>query len=217
MSDMSQARASMINCQLRPNRMNDENIIHAIESVNREKFVPKLMRGVAYVDEDIQISEGRYLMEPMVFARLLGVANIQKSDLVLDIGCGTGYSSAVIAGLADAVVALEEDATLSAKAEATLVEQDIVNVAVVTGVHKDGVAKQGPYDVIFIGGAVADVPTSLLAQLKDGGRLICVRLENSVGRGHLITKEGNEYVRERLFDASVPVLPGFAEDEGFVF
>lgn len=217
MTGTSQARTTMINSQLRPNRMNDETIIHAIESVNREEFVPKAKRGVAYCDDDIEVAAGRYLMEPMIFAKLLGYADIKKSDLVLDIGCATGYSSAVISELADAVVALEEDAKLAAKAEATLAAQDSVNVAVVKGKHAAGVAKQGPYDVIFIGGAVADVPEALTAQLKEGGRLICVKLENSVGRGHLITKEQGKLVIKRLFDANVPVLAGFAAKESFVF
>ena len=217
MTDTSQARTSMINSQLRPNRMNDEAIIHAIESVKREEFVPKAKRGVAYVDDDLEVAAGRYLMEPMIFARLLGAAHINKTDLVLDIGCATGYSSAVISGLADAVVALEEDAALSAKAETTLAEQDIVNVAVVTGSHAAGVAKQGPYDVIFIEGAVSEVPSGLTDQLKEGGRLVCVKLEKSVGRGHLITKEEGALVVSRLFDAAVPTLKGFEASEGFVF
>ncbi len=217
MAGTSQARTSMINSQLRPNRMNDEAIIHAMESIKREEFVPKVMRGVAYCDDNIEVSKGRYLMEPMIFAKLLGAAEIKKSDLVLDIGCATGYSSAVLAGLADAVVALEEDAKLAAKAEEILAEQDIVNVAVVKGKHTEGVAKQGPYDVIFIGGAVADVPDKITAQLKEGGRLICVKLENSVRRGHLITKSGGALVVKRLFDANVPVLEGFAAKETFVF
>ena len=217
MTGTSQARTTMINSQLRPNNMNDEAIIHAMETVKREEFVPKAMRGVAYCDEDIAVSEGRYLMEPRIFAKLLGFAAIKKSDLVLDIGCATGYSTAVIADLADAVVALEDDAKLLAKAEATLADQEIMNVAVVKGKHAAGVAKQGPYDVIFIGGAVADVPSTLTAQLKEGGRLICVKLENSVGRGHLITKVNGKLVTERLFDANVPVLAGFAAKESFVF
>ena len=217
MTGTSQARTSMINSQLRPNRMNDEDIIHAIEGVKREEFVPKAMRGVAYVDDDIDIGDGRYLMEPMIFAKLLGAAEIKKTDLVLDIGCATGYSSAVISELADAVVALEEDAKLSAKAEETLSGQDIVNVAVVTGKHTQGVAKQGPYDVIFIGGAVSDIASNLTPQLKEGGRLVCVKLENSVGRGHLISKENGELTVKRLFDANVPVLAGFEAKESFVF
>lgn len=217
MTGTSQARTSMINSQLRPNRMNDEDIIHAIEGVKREEFVPKAMRGVAYCDDDIDIGSGRYLMEPMIFAKLLGYAEIKKSDLVLDIGCATGYSSAVISELADAVVALEEDAKLSAKAETILSGQDIVNVAVVTGKHAAGVAKQGPYDVIFVGGAVSDIPSKLTDQLKEGGRLVCVKIENSVGRGHLIRKENGDLVITRLFDANVPVLAGFEAKESFVF
>ena len=217
MSDFATARASMIDCQLRPNEVNDERIIKAIRDVAREKFVPKAKRSIAYVDEDIQVCDGRYLMEPSTFARLLVAANVKPGDLVLDIGCATGYSSAVLAGLADAVVALEEHTELAQMAEKTLAEQDIMNVAVVNGTLAEGVAKQGPFDVIYIEGAVDDVPVKLVKQLQEGGRLVCVLLEGGVGRGHMIEMRDGKSVAQNLFDANVEPLPGFKRKESFVF
>lgn len=217
MTESAVARSHMIDCQLRPNEVNDERIIDAIENVARELFVPKAKRSVAYVDEDLEIGEGRFLMEPMIFARLITAADIQASDLVLDVGCATGYSAAVIAGLADAVVALEENETLAAAAEKKLSEQDVMNVAVVKGALNAGVAKQGPYDVIVIEGAVEEIPAGLVKQLKDGGRLVCVKVEGGVGRAHIVTMEDGVTSARNLFDANVQALPGFQVEKGFVF
>ena len=217
MIDMTIARNSMIESQLRPNRVNDERIIAAIRNVARENFVPKEKRGVAYVDETLEVADGRFLMEPRVFARMLVSADVQPSDLVLDIGCATGYSAAVLAALGDAVVALEEDETLADAAEETLTSNEVVNVAVIKDKLNEGVAKQGPYDVIFISGAVTDVPSVLTDQLKDGGRLLCVLMDGSVGRAHMITRDGDSVSEQNLFDAHAEILPGFEAEEGFVF
>ncbi|MEX0299274.1 MAG: protein-L-isoaspartate O-methyltransferase [Kordiimonas sp.] len=217
MSDFAAARTHMIDGQLRPNEVNDERIIAAIAAVPREQFVPKAKRSIAYVDEDIAVTDTRYLMEPVVFARLLVAANIKSSDLVLDIGCATGYSSAVIAGLADAVVALEEDEALADAAESKLSEQDIMNVAVVKGSLQDGVAKQGPFDVIYLQGAVDDIPSKLVKQLKEGGRLVCVKLEGGVGRAHIVENNEGEVTGRNIFDANVQQLPGFEKESSFVF
>lgn len=217
MSDPAVALSHMIDSQLRPNEVNDERIIAAVSAVPREQFVPKAKRAVAYVDEDIEVGEGRFLMEPRVFGRLLAAVDVQPSDIVLDIGCATGYSSAVLAQLADAVVAVEENETLAAQAEKKLAEQDIMNVAVVTCTMCDGVAKQGPFDVIFIEGAVEEVPATLVKQLKVGGRLTCVKLEGGVGRAHIIRKSAESVSDQSLFDADIMVLPGFEKKQTFVF
>lgn len=217
MTNFAAARAHMIDCQLRPNEVNDERLIGAMEEVARENFVPKGKRAIAYVDEDLEIGSGRYLMEPMVFARLLAAADIQPKDLVLDIGCATGYSAAVIAAMADAVVALEEDEELAAAAEKKLSAAEVMNAAVVKGALRHGVAKQGPYDVIVIEGAVEEIPEGLVKQLKDGGRLVCVKLEGGVGRAHIVTMEDGIAAGRNLFDANVQPLASFQQEKRFVF
>ena len=217
MVQTASARTHMIDCQLRPNEVNDERIIAAINTVPREFYVPKAKRSIAYIDEDLEICHSRFLMEPMTFGRLLVAAAIQPHDLILDIGCASGYSAAVLAGLADAVVALEEDTELAGLAEKKLAEQDIMNVAVVNGKLASGVAKQGPYDVIMLEGAVETVPEGLIKQLKEGGRLVCVRLEGGVGRGHMIEMLDGNPVGHDLFDANIQPLPGFQKKHGFVF
>ncbi len=207
----------MIDCQLRPNEVNDERIIGAIAAVPKEIFVPKAKRAIAYVDEDLEVAEGRFIMESTTFARLLVAADVKDTDLVLDIGPATGYSSAVLAGLADAVVALEGDEALAKAAETKLASQDIMNVAVVNGEMAAGVAKQGPFDVIFIEGSVDEIPDALISQLKENGRLVCVKVEAGVGRAHIITNKGEELEAKNLFDANVQLIPGFEKAEGFVF
>lgn len=217
MNESSIALSNMVDCQLRPNEVNDERVIDAVKAVPREVFVPKAKRSIAYVDEDLEVGEGRFIMEPRVFGRLLAAADIAETDIVLDIGCATGYSAAVLAGLADAVVAVEENEKLAAAAEKNLAALEIMNVAVVTCTMCDGVAKQGPFDVIFIEGAVEEVPQALLKQLKDGGRLVCAKVEAGVGRAHIIRKQGTEFVGQNLFDANVMALPGFEAPQAFVF
>ncbi len=217
MTDTAAALSHMIDCQLRPNEVNDERVIEAISAVPKDQFVPKAKRAIAYVDEDLEVGEGRFLMEPRVFGRLLMAADVQPQDIVLDVGCATGYSSAVLAKLAEAVVAVEENEDLATLAEKKLAEQDIMNAAVVSCTLCDGVAKQGPYDVIFLEGAVEDIPKKLLKQLKEGGRLLCVKVEAGVGRAHIIRKTDGNLEEQNLFDADVLPLPGFEKAQGFVF
>ncbi|WP_417317618.1 protein-L-isoaspartate O-methyltransferase family protein [Emcibacter sp.] len=217
MTNSAQARSSMIEGQLRPNNINDERVIEAISSVNREKFVPKAFAGVAYVDEDIRVADGRYLMEPMVFARLLSEAHVRPTDLVLDIACGTGYSSAVLGRLAEAVVALEENEELVSAATATLAEEACDNVAVVKGDITAGLAKQGPYDLIFINGMVDEVPEALLEQLSEEGRLVCVLNVGGVGKASLITYKDKVRGVRTLFDAAIPPLAAFTSKAAFSF
>lgn len=212
------ARANMVENQVRPNKVTDDRVLNAMAAVPRERFVPKKLAGVAYVDEDIAVSEGRYLMEPMVLARLLQAAAIEPGDVVLDIGCATGYSTAVLARLADTVVAVESEAGLAEAAIALMTELDADNTAVVTGELAEGYAKQAPYDVIVLEGAVDEVPRALSDQLVEGGRMVAVVTgANRVGRATLLRRLHGVLSSRVLFDASVPLLPGFGSERGFVF
>ncbi|MEL0106153.1 MAG: protein-L-isoaspartate O-methyltransferase [Rhodospirillaceae bacterium] len=215
--DYAEARLNMVENQIRTNRVTDPLIIKAMGELPREAFVPGEKAGIAYIDEDIEIAPGRYLMEPMVLARLLQAAEITESDVVLDIGCGTGYASAVLSHMANTVVALESDAGLAAQATETLSALEIDTVAVVEGALSAGAPKQAPYDVIFIGGAVAEVPQAIAGQLAEGGRLVAVTNKKSIGTGALITNHRGILTRRDLFDAATPFLPGFEPAPEFVF
>ena len=218
MFDFAQARSNMIDSQLRTNKVTDTGVLDAFAAVPRERFLPEARAGVAYIDEDLEVAPGRYLMEPMVLARLLQAARIEATDMVLDVGCTTGYSSAVLARLADTVVALESDPALCERANQTLQDLGIDNAVVVTGDLTAGYEKQAPYDVILLGGAVAELPEAILSQLSEGGRLVTVMATQAhLGQAVLVRRNAGQASRRVLFDAAVRELPGFAAAPGFVF
>ncbi len=218
MPNYATARLNMVENQIRPNRVTDERLLAAIAEVPRERFVPKRLQGNAYVDQDLALGDGRYLMEPVVFARLLQAAAIGPGDVVLDIGCGTGYSAAVLGKLAGTVVALESDAALAEQAIEALTELDVDNAAVVEGPLDEGYPRQAPYDVIVLGGSVDAVPDAIADQLVEGGRLVAVvNVAPTVGNIEVIHRLRGGLSRRQLFDAAVPILPGFAAEHSFVF
>lgn len=218
MIDFETARHNMVESQIRPSNVTDRRVINAIASLPREQFLSSTNKSLAYMGEDVEIGPGRYLMEPMVFARLLQLAEIGSEDLVLDIGCGTGYSSAVIARLAESVVALEEDENLASEATSILADLGVDNAAVVIGPLNKGYAGEGPYDVIFLNGEIAEPPADLLSQLKDGGKLVAVIAGEHIGKAKAFVRSGDTFSDISVFDASTPVLPGFEPaDPGFVF
>jgi protein-L-isoaspartate(D-aspartate) O-methyltransferase len=213
------ARQNMINGQLRPNGVGDACVLAAVEAVPREMFVPGYLQGMAYADEDIAIGGGRYLPDPTVLARLVQAAGVTAADIVLDIGPGTGYSTAILGQLANTVVAVESDAALIKKADQNLRELDICNAAVVEHKSmKEGYAAQAPFDVILINGSVPAVPELLMSQLSDGGRLVAVISNRGhMGSAVLIIRKGDSFSRRVLFDAAAPALPGFGLPASFVF
>ncbi|MGE0668077.1 MAG: protein-L-isoaspartate O-methyltransferase [Sphingomonadales bacterium] len=217
MTDFAAARKQMVDSQLLPNKVTDARLIEAMSAVPREAFLPASLRGVAYVDEDVQVAPGRYVIEPMVFARLLQAAAIRPTDVVLDLGCATGYSAAVLARLAGVVVAIEEDAALAAKATEGLEAVGAENAAVISAPLNAGYAAQAPYDVIVLQGSVEEVPAALLEQLAEGGRLAAVIAGRGIGKATLFTRDDGVVGQRQLFDAGLPALPGFAREAGFVF
>jgi protein-L-isoaspartate(D-aspartate) O-methyltransferase len=215
----AEARRQMVLTQLRPNKVIDEQVIAAMAAVPREQFVPKAYRGVAYMDEDVAVAPGRFIMEPMVLGRLLQEAELQAGDVALVVGSGTGYEAAVLARIVSTVIGLESDAALSQQAGQTLQALGIDNVVTVDGPLKEGLAKQGPFNLILLAGAVPEIPPALLDQLADGGRLIgVVRPGNGpIGQAVIVKRSGGLLSQRVLFDAGTPCLPGFEQPAGFVF
>jgi protein-L-isoaspartate(D-aspartate) O-methyltransferase len=218
MTDFAAARLNMVESQIRTNKVTDPRIIDSFETVKREVFVGEAQRGIAYIDEDLEVAPGRYLMEPMVLARLLQAAAPLSGDMALVIGATTGYSTAVLARLVQTVVGLESDHGLAEQANRTLNALDVDNAVVVEGALDAGYAKQAPFDVILFQGAICEVPQAVKTQLTDGGRLVAVICDAAgIGRGTLIQRSGDSFSARTLFDAATPLLPGFAREVGFVF
>jgi len=216
-TDFSVLRTKMVDGQIRTTDVTDSAILEAMLTVPREAFVPPARQPLAYIDEDIEVAPGRYLMEPSPFAKIVQLAEVGSGDVVLDVGCATGYSAAILSRLASSVVALECDPALAASAGETLSRLGHDNVAVVEGPLEQGYPSEAPYDVIFVGGAVDEVPDALLSQLKDGGRLVAVVGRGNAGVARVFTRSGEVISSRRGFNAAVQPLPGFLRAPAFQF
>ena len=217
MTDFAQARATMVDRQVRPSDVTSFPIIDAMLRIPRERFVPKGQEPVAYADAPVRLSAGREMIEPRAFAKMLDGARIGPDDLVLDVAPGLGYSTAVIASMAAAVIAVEPDEAMAAAASAAIEALEIDNALVQAGDAAAGVPSHGPYDAIFVGGGVAAAPEALGAQLKEGGRLVAIDMGPNGGRAVAYVRFGDRLMPRRLFDAAAPILPGFEAEESFAF
>lgn len=216
MLDLKKTRQNMVDCQIRTSDVTNHALIDALLQVPREEFVPDSVPELAYIDEDIALGGGRYMMEPAPFAKLAQAVGVGPDDVVLDIGCATGYSSAVLSRFASVVIALEENKELADTALKTLDALDYDNVAVVHGELTQGYPSEGPYDVIFVNGAVEQLPETLFAQLKDGGKLIVVEGVGNTGVARLYLRRGEDISGRNLFNCAVKALPGFEKKMEFV-
>lgn len=215
MSDFQTRRTVMVDTQIRPSDVTKYPIINAMLTVPREAFVPDDLREAAYADTQVALGAGRVLLEPRTFAKMLDEVSVTPDEMVLVVGAGLGYGAAVLAMLGDFVVAVEEDEALAAEAESCLSRVDADNVAVFGGPLVEGAAKHGPYDVIVIEGAVETVPDALFEQLRDGGRMIAIFADDRVGTVRLGQKIGGRMSWRYAFNATAPVLPGFAAEKEF--
>ncbi|MCD8570570.1 MAG: protein-L-isoaspartate O-methyltransferase [Alphaproteobacteria bacterium] len=223
MFDFAKARQSMVDSQLHTAGVIAPEILNAFETVPREKFVPANLKPVAYCDESLSLGKGRYLVSPMVHAKMLQAAQPQPHEIVLDVGAATGYGSAVLSPLCSTVIALESDKTMCAQIDKLCSTVGACNVIAVDGVLADGYAKHSPYDLIIVNGACADVPQSLVDQLAPEGRMLLILKppHQKSGAVQLIKKQSgvgkNAFSAYTLFDASVPYLKGFEPKVEFVF
>ncbi len=215
MAEYTTRRTMMVDTQIRPSDVTKFPIIEAFLAVPREAYVPSAQREAAYLGENIAIGEGRVMLEPRTFAKLLDALNIQPNEVVLDLGCGLGYSTAVMARMSEFVVAVESDEAMAADAQSLLSEHGVDNAAVMTNPLAEGCAKSGPYDVIILEGAVEVVSDSLLAQLKEGGRIACLFAEGELGVARVGYKLDGRINWRFAFNASAPVLAGFEKNKEF--
>jgi protein-L-isoaspartate(D-aspartate) O-methyltransferase len=221
MSGFSSARQKMVDGQVRPSDVTDIRIIDTMLALPREAFVPENLRALAYLDLDLDVSEGgaakRFLIKPVVTAKMLQAAEVKDTDNVLVVGCASGYTVALVAKLAARVTATESESSLAAKARDVLATLGLGNVTVLVAAAAEGDSADAPYDVIVLNGATEIVPEGLYRQLKDGGRLVGVFAMSRPPRATIVTHSHHDYGNRVLFDATVPVLPGLERLAAFVF
>ncbi len=212
---------SMILGQLYTNEIVDKRVLHAFERTQRELFVPETLRGAAYVDNNLDVGNGRSLLGPLTFGRLLTLAEINPGARILDIGCLTGYSTAMLAQMGGHVVAVDTDAGALGKAKELLKAYKDIDLQLVKSLA-DGYGMSAPYDVIVIEGAVDFIPDVLARQLSDDGCIVTIMRKNTpqglvqgTGKGMLIKRlDGILQYREH-FDAAAEILSGFEQKAGF--
>ena len=217
MTDFASRRTMMVDTQVRPADVTKFPIIDAMLSVPRENFVPSAQREAAYVGENFDLGGRRVLLEPRTLAKMLDALAITGDELVLDVGCAMGYSSAVIAHMAEAVIALEEDEAMAAEAQEALSEADADNAIVHVGPLAEGAVQHGPYDVIIVQGGVGVLPTALTDQLKDGGRIACLFMTGGLGEVRVGHKRGDHVSWRNVFNAAAPIMDGFQRESAFEF
>jgi protein-L-isoaspartate(D-aspartate) O-methyltransferase len=227
MADFALQRLAMVESQLRPNEVTDRRIIAAMRALPRENFVPPALRGLAYIDEALEVfpsidgALARFLLAPMVLARLVQLASVEPQDTVLDVGCATGYSTAVLAAVALSVIGLEPEPELAEAAKRAMRELDIANTEIVRRSLAAGHSSGGPYDVILLNGSIPEAPAGLLSQLREGGRLVavigCHPNNPSQGKAYLFVRVAGEASGVVHFDAGARPLPGFAPEPAFIF
>ena len=217
MTDYKTARIAMVDCQIRPSDVTKYPILEAFLTIPREAYVPTKMRPVAYAGEHIVLESGRVILDARTYAKMLDTLNVQPDELVLDLGCGLGYSTAILASMAEAVVAVESDAQLVTEATAALTAQSVDNAYVTSGVLTDGNAKNGPYDAIILQGSVDKIPVALINQLKDGGRICAIFRDKNYGECRIGYKSHQKLSWRSAFNASAPLINGFETKPEFKF
>lgn len=217
MQNQDQARETMIDTQVRPNDVTDRRIHAAMMTIPREDFLPRSRHSLANAEVEHETTEGRYMWRPRDFSKLVQALDLKGADTVLDIAPGTGYSTAILAQLASAVVGLEAEEAQATAASERLDKLNVDNADVVAGDIAAGLGAQGPYDAIFVNGAVEDVPQAWKDQLKDGGRLAVIVREGRASHARVYTRAGDTWAFRRVFDAAPPALPGFETAKSFAF
>ena len=217
MTDSAMQRLNMVESQVRPSDVTDRRVIRAMLDLPREQFVPDALRSIAYMDTEVTVSPARKLVAPRVLAKLIQELRCEADRSVLDIGCATGYSTAILARLARRVVGLESDADLAARAQKALGALAVANATIAQGPLPAGRANEGPFDAILLNGSVPEAPRGLIDQVRDGGRIVGVLADGAFGQAVVWTRAGNSLDARVVFDAGAQPLPGFERTPEFVF
>jgi protein-L-isoaspartate(D-aspartate) O-methyltransferase len=217
MPDYAEQRFNMVVSQVLASGVTDERILAAMRKIERERFVPLTKRPIAYAEAPVEVVSRRYLVDPRNFALLLDAAEISATDKILDVGCVSGYSTAVLSELSTRVIGLEQDADLVRISDEMMQALEIPNAVIVQGPLVEGFRGEARYDVIFVNGAIEVVPQTLLSQLAPGGRLVAVVGPTGKTKAMVYVNENGRIGHRTVFDAALPALAGFRQPVGFVF
>ncbi|MDX3910202.1 MAG: protein-L-isoaspartate O-methyltransferase [Sphingobium sp.] len=203
-------RTAMVESQLRTSDVSDVHVIEAMSHVPREAFVPAERQAMAYIDRPVPLAGGRSLNPPLATGRLLTEAAVKRGEKVLLVGAASGYTAAVLSEMGAHVTALEEAPIMAAN-------DFLSNVSIVNGPLNAGHAAGAPYDVIIIDGAIEEVPSALVEQLADGGRLTAGVIDKGMSRLAMGRKIHGAFGMQHIADIDMAALPGFARPKTFVF
>lgn len=220
MTDFNIARTNMVDCQIQTMGVADPDILEAFATVPRELFVPKASQKIAYIDEDLIIDNDRFLLEPSTHARMLEAIAPKPDDVAMDVSNTNGYSAALLSSLVTTVVCVDSKKSVLDKINESWSQIDVCNVAGFKGTLSKGCPDHAPYDLIFVGGAVAEMPEELIKQLSENGRLITIikKPGEVMGQVTLIQSLGEKgFSSYTLFEAGAPYLPGFEPKPAFNF
>lgn len=218
MTDTAEMRELMVKCQIQPCDVTSTQIAEAFNTTSKEKFVPRQLKRIAYMDDEFPLPHGRFMLRPQTLAKMISISNPQPHDRVLHIGCGLGYGSAILSKLCNFVVGLEFYTDLSQQAEEILGELGVSGVEIVNGPLNQGWDEYSPYSLIFIEGRIEYLPHDIESQLQDGGRIVAIK-QQPTGRSECVIMYKNQGVITELaqFDARCPYLEGFQSVQDFVF
>lgn len=218
MIDTAEMRQSMVKCQIQPCDVTSAQIAGAFSQIPKEKFAPRQLKRIAYMDDEFPLPHGRFMLRPQILAKMISVANPTAQDRVLHIGCGLGYGTAILSLLSNFVVGLESYTDLSQQAEEILSELDTQGVEIVNGPLNQGWDEYAPYSLILIEGRIDVLPNDLIDQLQEGGRIVAIK-QQANGRSECVLIQKNQGVLTEIsqFDARCPYLEGFQKAQEFVF
>ncbi|SDC21390.1 protein-L-isoaspartate(D-aspartate) O-methyltransferase [Cupriavidus sp. YR651] len=216
--DLEKARFNMIEQQIRPWDVLDQEILDLLAVVKREQFVPQAYAALAFVDMEIPLPAGQNMLPPRVEARILQDLNVRKHENVLEIGAGSGYMAALLANRARHVLTVDIEPELVTLARKNLADAGVANVDVAEGNAAEGWAAAAPYDVICVSGSVPEIPQAMLSQIKVGGRIAVIVGTAPVMEARLVTRVSeNEYQSVNLFETLATPLQGAAQPSRFKF
>ncbi len=214
--DFYTLRKNMVDSQLKPNKIVNKNLIDAFLRVPREIFLSKKIINQSYVDDNIDLTKNRYMLNPMIISRLIQALNVKQNDTILVLGSNVGYSSVILSYLCNTVIGIEAIKSFYEFSTSVLMKLDVNNVAIIKGKIEYGFPDQHPYDNILIEGGVNFVPERILNQLADNGKLVTVEVdEGNIGKAVIFKKQKNNYSKSFLFDANVPLLDVFKKKYSF--